>query len=861
MDASLFPNYGFKIQPYDEGCYKSAMVENLTMHLTAIQSRNSTKVINCAPELSNTLQLCLNNRSTVKSKSDKNILKIFSMYSEVKVVSEIVSILRSPTLSGAEKLSLLRLLSRIVNDFIVEPKQIVDQILLAAGPFLMDGDFYVRMEARDIICVLSTKAGLVAMVRSIRRKVDSSDPITRDMTARTFALVGKTLGVCNILPFVQAICAKQTNCDVRLTGVLIVRYIASEIGFSILPFLLNFVSCIKTGLMSKETHIRIATALSLAQLAVSAYPHGDSAFLSVLPQLWEGIKSYRANGMASYLNAFGCILRLLKMELAQEYTSALLPILRLNFKSSHGGIKIQVLRCLQFCIAICKRTKSRFPEEIFLEFFSRFWARKVTAQKEFREQVLSCTISFVEVTKPEVVIGAVFPLMKDASADNRILSIRCCSSILGQSERLRAFILKYHSSLVNSSLHVFEEDDCSAEIVTSYILLGIKQIFISLGSNAKDHLPGVYERIMKRLRNEDADRRKQACRLIALLVPTFFEQNGNELLSKITLALYESLGEEYPNTLGAVLDALTRIIRLTNIDNFQISIDVILRNVVPILRNRHEKVQMNCIFLVGSIAKDHAMCVPPREWMRICLEITEMLKASRKSIRRAAVESFGLVARAIGPQDVLYTLLQNLRLQERQNRVCTTVAIAIVAESCGCYTVLPGLMNEFRVPDNNVQNGVLKALSFMFEYISYDGNNYLHAVSSLLVEALSNRDTVHRQISATTIKHVGLGIEGCGHYIALMHFMNFLWPNIYEQSPHVFFAVKEAIHGIQISLGVGHIFCYYLLGLFHPARRVRESHWDMYNSSLKYSGGQFHPYYTSRLNSSSSTQKKCMLFL
>ena len=110
------------------------MVENLTMHLTAIQSRNSTKVINCAPELSNTLQLCLNNRSTVKSKSDKNILKIFSMYSEVKVVSEIVSILRSPTLSGADKLSLLRLLSRIVNDFIVEPKQIVDQILLVAGP-------------------------------------------------------------------------------------------------------------------------------------------------------------------------------------------------------------------------------------------------------------------------------------------------------------------------------------------------------------------------------------------------------------------------------------------------------------------------------------------------------------------------------------------------------------------------------------------------------------------------------------------------------------------------------------------------------------------------------------------------------
>lgn len=39
------------------------------------------------------------------------------------------------------------------------------------------------------------------------------------------------------------------------------------------------------------------------------------------------------------------------------------------------------------------------------------------------------------------------------------------------------------------------------------------------------------------------------------------------------------------------------------------------------------------------------------------------------------------IAKAIGPQDVLATLLNNLKVQERQNRVCTTVAIAIVAET------------------------------------------------------------------------------------------------------------------------------------------------------------------------------------
>ena len=35
-------------------------------------------------------------------------------------------------------------------------------------------------------------------------------------------------------------------------------------------------------------------------------------------------------------------------------------------------------------------------------------------------------------------------------------------------------------------------------------------------------------------------------------------------------------------------------------------------------------------------------------------------------------------------------------------------AVAIVAETCSPFTVLPALMNEYRVPELNVQNGVLK---------------------------------------------------------------------------------------------------------------------------------------------------------
>jgi len=95
----------------------------------------------------------------------------------------------------------------------------------------------------------------------------------------------------------------------------------------------------------------------------------------------------------------------------------------------------------------------------------------------------------------------------------------------------------------------------------------------------------------------------------------------------------------------------------------------------PILRNRHEKVQESSINLIGRIADRGAEFVSAREWMRICFELLDLLKAHKKAIRRAAVNSFGYIAKAIGPQDVLSVLLTNLKVQDRQSRVCSTVAI------------------------------------------------------------------------------------------------------------------------------------------------------------------------------------------
>merc|ERR1712025_20375 len=104
-------------------------------------------------------------------------------------------------------------------------------------------------------------------------------------------------------------------------------------------------------------------------------------------------------------------------------------------------------------------------------------------------------------------------------------------------------------------------------------------------------------------------------------------------------------------------------------------------------------------------------------------------------------------------------------------------------------------------PELNVQNGVLKALSFLFEYIGEMGKDYIYAVTPLFEDALQERDLVHRQIATAAISHMTIGVAGFGCEDALNHLLNYIWPNIFENSPHVCQAVHACLEGMRVSLG------------------------------------------------------------
>lgn len=72
------------------------------------------------------------------------------------------------------------------------------------------------------------------------------------------------------------------------------------------------------------------------------------------------------------------------------------------------------------------------------------------------------------------------------------------------------------------------------------------------------------------------------------------------------------------------------------------------------------------------------------------------------------------------------------------------------------------------------------------------------------------RDLVHRQTAMASIGHLALGVYGFGCEDALTHLLNYLWPNVFESSPHVVQAFMACIEGMRIGLGPAKILHYSL---------------------------------------------------
>ncbi|KAJ7576999.1 armadillo-type protein [Mycena floridula] len=735
--------------------------------------------------------------------------------------NKLLPLLMERTLEEQERHLLVKVMDRIIY-------RLDNQILI-------DEDYYARVEGREIISNLAKAAGLAHMISAMRPDIDHADEYVRNTTARAFAVVAVALGIPCIIPFLKAVCRSKKSWQARHTGIRIVQQIAFFLGSALLPHLRILVDCIAHGLSDEQQKVRTMTALALAGLAEAAAPYGIESFDNVLKPLWLGLKQHRGKGLAAFLKAVGFIIPLMDPEDAASFTNIAMKTLIEQFSTSDEELKRIVLKVLQQCANTEGVTGVYIESDILPQFFKAFWVRRMALDKRNHHSVIATTIALARKVDSSFILEQLVDGLKDDAELYRQMIMGVISKLV------RPSILDegLERRLVDGMLFAFQEQTTESSVM----LNGFGTIANVLGIRLKPYLLQIASMILWRLNNKSAKVRQQAADLTTRLAVVMKQCGEEQLLSKLGLVLFEQLGEEYPDTLGSIINALSAITTVVGMSELNPPVKDLVPRLTPILRNRHEKVQEACINLLGRIADRGAEFSSAREWMRICFELLGLLKAQKKAIRRAAVNTFGYIAKSLGPQDVIAVLLTNLRVQDRQSRVGSAIAIAIVAEVCGPFTTIPAILNEYRTAELNVRTGCLKAMSYVFEYIGPQATFYVDSVIGMLEDALTDRDLVHRQTASTIVKHLALGVAGLGCEDSMMHLMNMVWANCFETSPHVITAVMEAIEAMRVALGPGILLSYLLQGLFHPARKVREVYWRLYNGLYLGNSDALVPFY------------------
>ncbi len=759
---------------------------------------------------------------------------------------QLLPLLMSPALEDQERHVLVKVVDRILSQLGPAVRPYVHKILVVIEPLLIDEDYYVRVEGREIICNVAKAAGLATMIATLRPDIDHADEYVRNTTARTFAVVASAMGIGALVPFLRAVCRSKKSWQARHTGVKIIQQIAILLGCAVLPHLKALVECIApiinegqegdaggsvmqpSSSSGEAFRIRIMAALAISSLAEASAPYGIESFEVVLASLWRGIRHTRGKSLAAHLKAVGFLIVLMDATQADYYIREVMPILIREFKAPDDEMKRIILKVVKQCTVTAGVDAAYLRSEVLPDFFCHFWVRRMALERRNARQLIETTLELAVRVGAAEIVTRIVPLLKDESEPFRRMAIEANSAILNKLGGSDLGGEEVEGLLVDGMLFAFQEQ--TTDDLGNVVMNGFSAVLKALDVRIKPYLLNISSIILWRLANRTSKVRQLAADLVGRVAQSMTLCHEEGILSKLSVVLYENLGEEYPDVLSTILGALKAIVSVIGMSRMTPPIKDLLPRLTPILRNRHERVQENTIELVGRIADRASEAVSAREWMRICFELLDMLKAHRKSIRRAAINAFGYIAKAIGPQDVLAALLNNLKVQERQNRVCTTLAIAIVAETCAPFTVLPALMNEYRVPEMNVQNGVLKSLAFMFEYIGEMSKDYIYAVTPLLDDALIDRDQVHRQTAAMALKHMALGVAGFGCEEALLHLLNSIIPNVFDANPHLITAVIESIDAMRLAVGPCAILQYVVAGLFHPARRVRDIYWKIYNN-------------------------------
>lgn len=731
----------------------------------------------------------------------------------------IIPLLKDPQIEQTEAQKVLKLVIKLFARF--TSLSLLGEIDIALATKLVDAvkTYILDLEEAQVALQAFIRAtGLKTYISALRSFFTTKRDHERLLVAQCIAIAAQLVGVSLVVPLIRAMLSDKDKL-VQLAGISVIPRLAMVMQrSSILPVLRKLVELSKTHLLDPQFSSAVNSGMVV--LADCASPTGYNEFEPVMDSLWKGARMRREK--LGFLRSLAAIAATSTGEkgpkvpgesteasgqsdkvstTASEIAESVFAIVSKEADSippSANRIFLNVLRrCAPFIIK--KDLQTQFINLVFVKFWTSELRSSVLALSQLSVPASQVITSMIEHTA--------FRLEPNLSIN---LLARICPAPLVLSKRTEQL-------LAENMVSCCADPAISKQLPTAFKHVGQS---ISRQHLGKEWVPG----LLDYMRQPEWEVRANCNKALASIAGLLSDES---LKTTIYLKLVEELGEEYPEVLAEVINGLLQLVDIAEPES-------LLPKLTPILRNRNMFVQEQCIKLVKKLAQSKGESVSAREWMQVCFELLELQKSPRQTIRHEATGAFAAISAVVGPADVANTLVKHLKAPDRQFRVTTAAAIASAANETGAFAILPLLLAEYDTGDLVIQHGVLKALSFMAQFLDpNDLEPLVNSMKPLIDDALLDSNQVHRQTAASIVDSMAKASIGTGNERVFTHFLNELMPSIFETSPHVIDRVVEAISSICDVLGAPAFVNYIWAGLFHPARKVRNIYWQLWNEMYK----------------------------
>lgn len=744
------------------------------------------------------------------------------------VVQKLVTLLMQTFITEQERHIFLRLLLKLISKLDARIEPFCAQILIIAEPLLLDNDYFVRCEGKELLSTLAKNVGIMPLLHIFRQDMEHSDERVRITTCRAFSVVSLAVGLENVEKFLLAIISSKKSPEIRQSGLKAIQYICLSGASEVSKFCSFFLKCIFLAIRDDSPKVQMAAFLALSSLLDIMNPYGFELIEHYIGQVIQILLLAKGKLLVASIKSLASIFSLSGALCSEdEARNVLTGIITRCFDGGDFNSRKICINSLSSCLKLSVFRSQFFSTAIYSDFKENFLAfiQSLTDFDRILLNGLKDIIKCCLIIDPSSSSLFLIRLLNSTTEMPQRVSLQILSEV-----RSPALNVEYRQKVVEALIECFVR--CTSDDVSNEVGFSL-QCTLGVADGQFLDWENIGHVFTSKLQSRDIKSRSSASIVLGCIASA---NEGKSLISgflrKMAGVLYENLDEDDPKVLAFHIDSLNAVFNALSYELQLPSLKDVTLRIAAILRNRNEKVQESSARFLGKVATMNPDVVSIREWMRVCFELIDLLGTSNKMARREAMTAFGAISKAIGPSDLLIALLNNLKVQERQNRLCTTIAIAVVAQSCSPFTVLASLMNEYRIPEQNVQNGVLKAVSFLFEYCGFESQVYGYSLCSLLEDALSERDLVHRQIACNVMKHLSICSLAAYTPDLFFHLFNYVWPNILETAPHVLMSVIECIDSVRINLGPGVIHNHTVQGLFHPARKIREVYWRIYNNII-----------------------------